>query len=402
MKKLVTLLVACTICLLDNTAFSQQALWGNGDIVSPQIDKTDHTVTFRIKAPKASKVEVQGDFLPSKKISTPFGTFAGPGTAEMQEGKDGIWEYTSEKLPSELYSYSFIVNGQKMNDPNNVYQVRDVASISNIFLIGGGKADIYKVQNVPHGNLSKVWYASPTLGMKQRRMTVYTPAGYDTGNKRYPVLYLLHGAGGDENAWSELGRAAQILDNLIAQGKAKSMIVVMPNGNTSQQAAPGVAPNSMVKPVMMLPKTMEGSIEKAFPDVIKYIEKHYRTYKNKGNRAICGLSMGGFQTLYISALYPDKFDYVGLFSAAINKESKGENDYVYKNLETKLAVQFKNAPKLYWIGIGKDDFLYKDNANFRKKLDDMQYPYIYMETDGGHIWRNWRVYLTTFAQKLFK
>ncbi|MCI1647624.1 MAG: alpha/beta hydrolase-fold protein [Bacteroides sp.] len=401
MKKLITFTTLCVACLLENTAFSQQALWNNSDIISPQIND-DNTVTFRIQAPKASKVEIQGDFILPHKAETPDGTFNVARTAELKEGKDGIWEYTSDKLPSELYSYSFIVNGQKMNDPNNVYQVRDVASISSIFLIDNGVADNYMVQDVPHGNLSKIWYASPTLGMRQRRMTVYTPAGYDTGNKKYPVLYLLHGAGGDENSWSELGRAAQILDNLIAQGKAKPMIVVMPNGNASQQAAPGIAPNSMVKPVLMLPKMMEGSIEKAFPDVMKYVEKHYRTLKNKGGRAICGLSMGGFQSLYISARYPDKFDYVGLFSAAINKQSKGENDDVYDNLDTKLATQFKNAPKLYWIGIGKDDFLYKDNASFRKKLDEKEYPYTYMETEGGHIWRNWRTYLTTFTQKLFK
>lgn len=389
-----------TICLISTNAFAQQALWNNTDIISPKIN-ADKSVTFRIKAPKAIKIEVEGDFLSPQKIETPFGVMEGTGKSELKETKDGVWEYTSAPLASELYNYSFIVDGQKMNDPNNVYLVRDVSTVTNYFLIPEGRADGYSVQNVPHGNLSKVWYASPTLGMKQRRMTVYTPAEYYNTTKKYPVLYLLHGAGGDENSWSELGRAAQILDNLIAQGKAKPMIVVMPNGNGSEEAAPGEAPNSMVKPTMMVPKMMDGSIEKAFPDVMKYVEKHYRTLSDKKGRAICGLSMGGFHSLYISALYPDKFDYVGLFSAAIHAQSKGENTDVYDNMDRKLATQFGKAPKLYWIGIGKTDFLYKDNTDFRKKLDEKHYPYTYMETDGGHIWRNWRIYLTEFAQKLF-
>ena len=159
----------------------------------------------------------------------------------------------------------------------------------------------------------------------------------------------------------------------------------------------------MVKPSFMNPKTMDGAIEKAFPDVMTYIEKNYRVYTDKKHRAIAGLSMVGFHSLYISAYYPDKFGYVGLFSAATSKQvNKGVTSDVYENLEGKLAVQFKNAPKLSWIGIGKTDFLYKDNADFRKILDDNGYKYTYMETDGGHIWKNWRIYLTEFAPKLFK
>lgn len=384
-KKIST--VAC-FSLFAAAAFAQQALWGGGNLISPEIN-SDNSVTFRLHAPKASKVIVQGDFKPY--------------SLEMKETNNGVWEATTESLPSELYCYSFIVNGLKITDPNNVYQIRDIATINNIFIVGNGIGDDYMVQNVPHGNVSKVWYSSPTLGMEQRRMTVYTPAGYEEGKQKYPVLYLLHGAGGDENAWSELGRATQILDNLIAKGLVKPMIVVMPNGNGAQQAAPGEAYGNMVKPSFMQPKMMEGSIEKAFPDIMKYVEKHYRTINNKSNRAICGLSMGGFHSLYISALYPDKFGYVGLFSAAINKQNKqGDNSDVYENIDQKLAAQFKNPPLLYWIGIGKDDFLYKDNVDFRKKLDENGYKYTYMETDGGHIWRNWRIYLTEFTQKIFK
>lgn len=147
---------------------------------------------------------------------------------------------------------------------------------------------------------------------------------------------------------------------------------------------------------------MEGSIEKAFPDIIKYVEKHYRTYTDKKHRAICGLSMGGFHSLYISALYPDMFGYVGLFSAAIHKDNKGPNADVYQNLEQKLAKQFQHAPELYWIGIGKTDFLYNDNVSYRKLLDEKGYKYTYMETGEGHIWRNWRIYLSEFTPLLFK
>lgn len=217
---------------------AQQALWGVLPVVSPEIHP-DKTVTFRLKAPKAVRVQVTGDFLPVQKIQTPQGEMEIPGYADLQEGKDGVWEYTTpEPLVPELYSYVFMVDGLRMNDPSNVYLTRDVVTLSNIFIVGGDRADLYRVNDVPHGTVSKVWYDCPTLGMK-RRLTVYTPAGYEHSGKRYPVFYLLHGMGGDEQAWTELGRAAQILDNLIAQGKAEPMIVVMTNGNASQEAAPG-------------------------------------------------------------------------------------------------------------------------------------------------------------------
>ncbi|MCC8155393.1 MAG: esterase [Tannerellaceae bacterium] len=383
-------------------SYAQQALFNSGNITSPVIHD-NNIVTFKLYAPEAGKVEIQGDFLPSIKIKTSFGEMDGPGKAELTKGENDIWEYTTPTpLSSELYSYSFILDGQKINDPNNVYLVRDVASVTNIFIIGEGIADNYKVQDVPHGNVAKIWYSSPTLGFEQRRMTIYTPPGYDDNNNEYPVLYLLHGSGGDENAWMELGRASQILDNLIAQGKTKPMIVVMPNGNAPQQAAPGEAPNSMIKPTMTQPNTLDASFEKAFPDIMKYVESHYRTINNKQNRAIAGLSMGGFHTIYISALYPDKFDYAGLFSTALIQPSEGKNANAYDNFKQKLDEQFSNPPQLYWIGIGSTDFLYEDHTKYLKLLDSKGYKYEYMETDGGHIWRNWRIYLTEFSQKLFK
>lgn len=376
--------------------FAQQALWGIAPVVSPEIHD-NNTVTFRFKAPKVVRVQLTGDFLPVQKNAK----FEAPGIVDLKEGQEGVWEYTTpEPLKPELYSYSFIVDGLRMNDPANVYLIRDVSTLTNVFIIGGDRADFYKVNPVPHGTVSRIWYDSPALGL-ERRMTVYTPAGYETSGKRYPVLYLLHGMGGDEEAWISLGRTAQILDNLIAQGKAKPMIVVMPNGNASQEAAPGESSRGMVPPTMQLPKTMEGSYEQAFPEIVEFIDKNYRTIKSKSGRAIAGLSMGGFHSLHISKQYPDMFNYIGLFSAAImpNKEVSSP---IYENMEGKLKVQFDKNPALYWIAIGKTDFLYKANEEYRKLLDEKGYKYTYYESDEGHIWKNWRIYLTEFVPMLFR
>lgn len=393
MKRLTALTVAL---LIGVTMFAQQALWGTAPVVSPEIHD-NNTVTFRFKAPKAVRVQLTGDFLPVQKNAK----FEAPGIVDLKEGQEGVWEYTTpEPLKPELYSYSFIVDGLRMNDPANVYLIRDVSTLTNVFIIGGDRADFYKVNPVPHGTVSRIWYDSPALGL-ERRMTVYTPVGYETSGKRYPVLYLLHGMGGDEEAWISLGRTAQILDNLIAQGKAKPMIVVMPNGNASQEAAPGESSRGMVPPTMQLPKTMEGSYEQAFPEIVKFIDKNYRTIKSKSGRAIAGLSMGGFHSLHISKQYPDMFNYIGLFSAAImpNKEVSSP---IYENMGGKLKVQFDKNPALYWIAIGKTDFLYKANEEYRKLLDEKGYKYTYYESDEGHIWKNWRIYLTEFVPMLFR
>ena len=387
MKKyiLITALALTSLC-----SNAQQALWGGSQIVSPEINP-DKTVTFRLSAPKAVKVQLTGDFLPTQKVQTPFGEFDAPGTADMVE-KDGVWQYTTPApLAPELYSYTMLVDGLKINDPSNVHRIRDVQSISDVFIIPGDRADLYKINDVPHGTVSKVWYNSPTLGMN-RRLTVYTPAGYETSGKRYPVFYLLHGMGGDENAWTELGRASQILDNLIAQGKAEPMIVVMTNGNVALQAAPGESSLGFVPPTMNLPKTMEGSFETHFPDVVNFIDKNYRTIKSKKSRAIAGLSMGGFHSMHISKQYPDMFDYIGLFSAAI-EPGKDVKSPIYDDLDKKLKTQFDKKPALYWIGIGNTDFLFDAHK---------AYPYTYYETPEGHIWKNWRIYLTEFTPLLFK
>ncbi len=391
---LATVLAAATLA-----ATAQQALWGIPEMISPQLN-ADTTVTFRLNAPSAHSVAVTGDFLPQIDITTPFGTAKAPGAAPLTKNADGIWEYTTGKLAPELYSYSFVVDSLKINDPSNVYSIRDVGTVTNVFIVPGGQADLYMVSDVPHGTVSRVWYDSPLLGMR-RRMSVYTPAGYESDSNRYPVLYLLHGMGGDEEAWLALGRTAQIMDNLIAAGKAEPMIVVMPNGNASQEAAPGETHHGFLPPTTALPKTMDGSYEMSFPEIVEFTDNHYRTLADKQHRAIAGLSMGGFHSRHISMQYPDMFDYVGLFSAAILPRS-GVDSPIYAEAEAKMRTQFANAPRLYWIGIGRDDFLYEANRDYRALLDAGSYPYTYVETDGGHIWKNWRIYLSMFAPLLFR
>ncbi|MCF8360104.1 MAG: esterase [Prolixibacteraceae bacterium] len=379
--------------------FAQQSLWGGPQIVSPEVHD-NHTVTFRFQAPDADTVMITGDFLPTEKMNTQWGEFDVPGKAHLQKGDNGVWSFTSEPLESDLYSYSFIVDGLYTTDPNNVYKIRDVASVFDVFIVGGGKGDLYSVKDVPHGTVARRWYYSPGNNM-QRRVTIYTPPGYENSRKKYPVLYLLHGMGGDEEAWIALGRTSQILDNLIAQGKVEPMIVVMPNGNVAQQAAPGESPKGLYKPTMQLPHTMDGKYEETFPDVIKFIENNYRVKAKKEYRAIAGLSMGGFHSLHISRYYPNTFDYIGLFSAAILPDQKVES-VVYENIDETLKAQMDNGYELYWIGIGKTDFLYKNVNDYCAKLDSMGMNYTYVETEGGHTWTNWRVYLSTLAPLLFK
>lgn len=392
-------LTTILLMMITINMFAQQALWGGAQVVSPEVND-NRTVTFRFEAPNADTVKITGDFLPPEKINTQWGEFEGPGKALLAKNDKGIWTFTSEPLGSDLYSYSFIVDGLKTTDPNNVYLIRDVASVFNIFIVGGGKGDLYSVNKVPHGSVTRRWYNSPGNNM-QRRITIYTPPGYENSKEKYPVLYLLHGMGGDEEAWIALGRTAQILDNLIAQGKAKPMLVVMTNGNVAQEAAPGESSLGLYKPSMQLPNTMDGKFEETFTDVIKFAESNYRVKADKANRAIAGLSMGGYHSLHISRYYPNTFDYVGLFSAAILPDQKVQSK-VYENFDETLKAQRDNGYALYWIGMGKTDFLYQSGVDYRAKLDKMGMKFTYLETEGGHTWTNWRVYLYTFVPELFK
>ena len=362
------------------TLSAQQNLWQKDANVSPEIHD-NNSVTIRLYAPNAERVTLVGDFVDN---------------VAMTRNAEGVWEYTSEPLASELYCYWFNVDGiDHVNDPMNSYIMRDVGSQMNYFIIPGERGDLYAAQDVPHGTMAKVW-AEVSDG-RERRMTIYTPAGYEEGKGRYPVLYLLHGMGGDEDAWTATGRVAEIMDNLIAAGKAEPMIVVMTNGCTKHVAAPGYSHEGMWRPYMS--GSMDGSFEAMFPSIVKWVDSHYRTKAKKAYRAIAGLSMGGFHSMQISKEYPTMFDYVGLYSAAIFRGKEGIA--TYEKLEEKLDRQFREGVKLYWIGIGEDDFLYDENVRYRELLDSKGYPYTYRESEGGHIWRNWRIYLGEYAQLLF-
>lgn len=380
-----TLIVAAVAIMGCGMCHAQQNLWQYSQVVSPELHD-DGSVTFRLFAPEAESVDVVGDFLAK-----------GCSEVAMQPIGNGVWEYRTEPLPSELYTYSFRIDDVRtIHDPSNVYVMRDVATLMNYFIVPGERGDLYSAQNVAHGTLSRVW-CEVERG-KSRRMAVYTPAGYEDGRGRYPVLYLLHGMGGDEEAWIATGRVVEIMDNLIAKGAAEPMIVVMTNGCTKHSSAPGFSHEGLWQPYMS--GSMDGSFEASFPAIVKWVDKHYRTVARKSSRAIAGLSMGGFHSMQIAKEYPAMFDYVGLFSAAIFRGDDGVA--MYDNLEAKLERQFAHPPKLYWIAIGSEDFLLEESVRYRELLDSCNYQYAYFESGDGHIWRNWRIYLSMFVPQLFK
>jgi len=382
---LLAILLPFCICAQQNIGARQSK------ILSPQIN-ADNSVTFRLHAPQAQSVKVLGDWPSDKR-------------ADMTKNADGVWEYTTAVLPSEMYTYRFNIDGVVTVDPANPFARRDVGNIFSVFYIGNGPADYYQVRDVPHGKVSAEWYHSDVLGM-DRRMQVYTPPCYDKGSERYPVLYLLHGSGGDENAWPELGHVNRIMDNLIAEGKIKPMIVVMPNGNPDKSAAPGETAEGLgYLPVSSnkFPGYKNGKYEMSFPEIVGYIDANYRTLADKSHRAIAGLSMGGFHTYMISANYPDMFDYVGLFSPGFtNTEQPGVD--VYSNIDQKLKDQINKGFKLYWIACGEADGLklYPKSEAFAEKLKSYGGKnVVFNGSPNGHVWSNWRQYLLLLAPQLF-
>ena len=348
----------------------------------------DNSVIFRLVSKDAGSVAVSGDWMSGFGASVP-----------MVKNDTNLWTLTVGPLKPELYSYTLLVDGVRVLDPNNPQVKRDGSRNESMFLVPGPESDLYSVKNVPHGTLSKIWYESPSLKLS-RRMYVYTPAGYEDSQGKYPVFYLLHGGGGDEDAWTTLGRTCQIMDNLISQGIAKPMIVVMPNGNPSQAAAFTEAP---VNPAVSAPYDMGMGLfeESLVKDIIPYVESHYRVIPDRDDRALAGLSMGGMQTLTLTGNYPSMFGYIGVMSMGLVDVTtmglKPDPDQ-----DTKFETLKNSGYKLYWVGVGKDDFLYKSVQTLRSSLDKHGLKYTYRESTGGHSWANWRIYLSEFAPQLFR
>lgn len=383
------LLLFAVAFLITTSLNAQEAPWMRNRVVSPEIHK-DNSFTLRLFAPDASEVKVSGNWM------------EGWGTSEALIRNDtGLWSLTVGPLEPEIYTYSLSVDGVSLMDPANIRVMRDGARYASMLLIPGKASDLYQVKDVPHGTLAKVWYESPSLELT-RRMYVYTPPGYDKGSDKYPVFYLLHGGGGDEDAWSTLGRASQIMDNLIAQGKAKPMIVVMTNGNPGDAASPGEAPPRKAGSENDIFSMGSGAFEKSLvKDVIPYVEKHYRTLSGKKNRAVSGLSMGGMQTMNLAFDHSENFDYFGVMSMGLpNPDPSGRN--WFQDVDQRINNLESTGYKLYWIACGTDDFLYEAAKNLVAKMEENNLEYTYRESSGGHTWSNWRIYLSEFAPLLFK
>ncbi|MEQ8689086.1 MAG: alpha/beta hydrolase-fold protein [Imperialibacter sp.] len=382
------LLVLGVTVSLANTASAQ---FRRNPVVSPEIH-ADNRITFRVYAPNANEITLSGDWIGQGK------------TEPLVKGDTGLWTVTVGPLEAELYGYSYTVDGVYTLDASNALVKRDGVRNISFFMIKGKGSDLYEPKHGAKGMLSKVWYESPTLGLT-RRMYVYTPPGYENNSKEtYPVFYLLHGGGGDEDAWTELGLTPTIMDNLINSGQAKPMIVVMTNGNPDQTAAsieaPAKLPGQEVPgPFGMANKKFEESLVK---DVVPYIESHYRVKKGKENRALSGLSMGGWQTLNTTFDNPDMFDYICVMSMGFVKDSPFGLPNNGEGRGKDIDALKKANPKVYWIACGKDDFLYDSVVNLRNTLDEHGFKYKYVESTGGHTWTNWRIYLSQFAPVLFK
>jgi enterochelin esterase family protein len=350
-------------------------------VVSPEV-KSDRAVTFRLYAPKAESVGVFTTDLP--------GGFA---PRPMKKGDKGVWELTLDAVEPGTYRYLFDVDGARAADPRNQAVSESNGNAWSVLHVPG--ADFMDRADVPHGAVAAVYYRSQALG-KDRRMHVYTPPGYEAGADKYPVLYLLHGASDSDDSWTSVGRANFILDNLIAAGKARPMVVVMPNGHTG--------PFSFFMPAT--PSKEGGPVGNAKfedefdKDIRPYVEKHYRVQTDRAGRAIAGLSMGGAQTLNLVAAHPDDFRYAGVFSSGVvfGKASDWEKEHA-KGLEDADA---RKGLKLLWFATGKDDFLMARTKETVELFKKHGFSPVFKETGGGHTWINWQKYLNEFAPQLFR
>jgi enterochelin esterase family protein len=339
----------------------------------------DRTVTFRLRAPEAASVKVSGDFV--------------QGTQDLTKAEDGVWSVTVGPLAPAIYNYTFRVNGVGVLDPVNPAIKLGERTSESMFEVPAEKPALYNMQNVAHGTVHVNWYESKTLSV-WRRIDVYTPPGYETGKGTYPVLYLLHGSGDTESGWVTIGRANFILDNLIAAGKAKPMIVVMPYGRARQDVYLGAAPPPSQPPD---PKAFENDLLK---DVMPFAEKLYRISAQPSDRAIAGLSMGGGQALSVGLNHLDIFQTVGAFSAGGGGRTEGL-EAQYKDLLADPAATNKKL-KFFYIACGKTDGLFAGSQALHEVLAKHDIKHTFAPSEEGHVWRNWRNYLADFVPQLFR
>jgi enterochelin esterase family protein len=377
---IVVLLLLAT-CPLANSQPPRREPTPNDTLVSPEA-LSDHRVTFRIYAPKASAVTVVGDFAGTS------------GPAKLEKDDKGVWSVTVGPLAPDFYSYSFIVDGVKTLDPKNAMIKQGIRSLDNMFFLPGKEAAFEDNNLVPHGEIRQVWYRSSTLAT-QRRMHIYTPPGYDGSKDSYPVLYLLHGGGDEDSGWSTIGRAGFIIDNLLADGKAKPMLVVMPNGSLPRPANSGERPS----PEAMV-AAQDRFTNELLKDVIPYVEKHYHVVADPGHRAIAGLSMGGGQTLRVVTSHPGHFAYVGVWSAGIGQNAA---DFEKRNANFLDSAEKANKQvRLFSISVGDKDLTLAGSKNLSEVLSKHGIKNELQVSGGGHTWINWRHYLNEFAPQLFR
>jgi enterochelin esterase-like enzyme len=359
----------------------------NDTLVSPEV-LSDRRVTFRIYAPKATEVTLRGDWMDT------------PGPVKLEKDEKGVWMATVGPLVPDYYSYSFTVDGVRTLDPKNATIKQGINSLDNMFLLPGAEAAFQEQRAVPHGEIRKVWYQSSTLGT-ERRMHIYFPPGYENSKEKYPVFYLLHGGGDEDSGWSSIGRAGFIIDNLLAEKKAKPMIVVMPNGSLPRPAnlppaTPGAPPDPAVTAAMQDRFTNE-----LLKDIVPFVEKNYRVLTGSANRAIAGLSMGGGQTTRVIVTNPDQFGYVAIWSAGVNPQ-------VSADFETRNATFFAQPDKinkqikLFRVNVGDKDFALAGSKNLAEILKKRGIRHDLHISGGGHTWINWRHYLNEYAPLLFR
>jgi enterochelin esterase family protein len=359
-------------------------------VTSPEV-AADGRVTFRIVAPKAQSVRLLGD-VPSDGPAVPMQP---PTGRALTQGAEGVWEVTVPLAPG-AWRYNFNVDGVSVIDPRNPSTSESNENTWSLVHVPG--ADFMDTKQVPHGAVAAITYYSTAL-KRFRRMHVYTPPGYETSTERYPVFYLLHGAMDCDDSWWTVGRAGFILDNLIAAGKAKPMIVVMPAGHTGPFSFNPGAPRP---PVDEFHADFKG-------DVVPYVERTYRVLTDRQSRAIAGLSMGGAQTLGIAIPDLGQYAYLGVFSSGVfGITGRGPMPmppgpgFEEQNARALDDPALKKELKLVWFATGKDDFLIDTSRATVAMLEKHGFDVTFKETAGAHTWTNWREYLNEFATLLFR